>query len=118
MFPSSSSSTFASISVVNVQSANIDLKPSNVEVQYRLNEGASMYVRAFYNANTYDWLDGQIGEYGGGFTWRRKLSKFSDIFRWKTEKQQVPADSPMLRTRNDSVMLRTRKDSVIRNNEK
>ena len=91
---------------------------NNVEVQYRLNEGASMYVRAFYNANTYDWLDGQIGEYGGGFTWRRKLSKFSDIFRWKTEKQQVPADSPMLRTRKDSVMLRTRKDSVIRNNEK
>ena len=91
---------------------------NNVEVQYRLNEGASMYVRAFYNANTYDWLDGQIGEYGGGFTWRRKLSKFSDIFRWKTEKQQVPAGSPMLRTRKDSVMLRTRKDSVIRNNEK
>ena len=91
---------------------------NNVEVQYRLNEGASMYVRAFYNANTYDWLDGQIGEYGGGFTWRRKLSKFSDIFRWKTEKQQVPADSPMLRTRKDSVMLRIRKDSVIRNNEK
>ena len=91
---------------------------NNVEVQYRLNEGASMYVRAFYNANTYDWLDGQIGEYGGGFTWRRKLSKFSDIFRWKTEKQQVPTDSPMLRTRKDSVMLRTRKDSVIRNNEK
>ena len=84
---------------------------NNVEVQYRLNEGASMYVRAFYNANTYDWLDGQIGEYGGGFTWRRKLSKFSDIFRWKTEKQQVPAGSPMLRTRKDSVPA-SKKDSV------
>ena len=75
---------------------------NNVEVQYRLNEGASMYVRAFYNANTYDWLDGQIGEYGGGFTWRRKLSKFTDIFRLKTDKQpQGP--SPASGIRKDSL---------------
>lgn len=76
---------------------------NNVEVQYRLNEGASMYVRAFYNANTYDWLDGQIGEYGGGFTWRRKLSKFTDIFRLKTDKQQPQGPSPASVIRKDSL---------------
>ena len=63
---------------------------NNVELQYRLNKGASMYVRAFYNNNTYDWLEGQIGEYGAGFTWRRKLAKFTDIFRFKTDQQQMP----------------------------
>ncbi len=62
---------------------------NNVELQYRLNEKASMYVRAFYNGNTYDWLEGQIGEYGGGFTWRRKLSTFKDIFRLKTSDTQM-----------------------------
>ena len=63
---------------------------NNVELQYRLNKGASMYVRAFYNNNTYDWLEGQIGEYGAGFTWRRKLAKFTDIFRFKSDNQQLP----------------------------
>ena len=63
---------------------------NNVELQYRLNEKASMYVRAFYNGNTYDWLEGQIGEYGGGFTWRRKLSSFKDIFRFKSSDAQTP----------------------------
>ena len=64
---------------------------NNVELQYRLNQGASMYVRAFYNNNTYDWLEGQIGEYGVGFIWRRKMSKFMDIFRFKSDKQMLPA---------------------------
>lgn len=76
---------------------------NNVEVQYRLNEGASMYVRAFYNANTYDWLEGQIGEYGGGFTWRRKLSKLKDIFNLKADKQQIPAAVPAQGTKKDSI---------------
>ena len=72
---------------------------NNAEVQYRLNEGASMYVRGFYNANTYDWLEGQIGEYGVGFTWKRKLSKFTDIFRFKSDKTQLP----VMTQRRDSI---------------
>ena len=63
-------------------------------MQYRLNEGASQYIRAFYNNNTYDWLEGLIGEYGVGFKWQRKLQHFKDIFRFKTDKQQIPA-APM-----------------------
>ena len=68
---------------------------NNVELQYRLNEGASQYIRAFYNNNTYDWLEGQIGEYGVGFKWQRKLQHFRDIFRLKTDKQQVPGMAPV-----------------------
>lgn len=70
--------------------SNNDSFFNNVELQYRLNEGASQYIRAYYNNNTYDWLEGLIGEYGVGFMWRRKLDKFSDIFRLKTTSQQVP----------------------------
>lgn len=69
---------------------NNDVFFNNIELQYRLNEGASQYIRAFYNNNTYDWLEGQIGEYGVGFMWRRKLQHFMDIFRFKNVKQQVP----------------------------
>lgn len=76
---------------------------NNVELQYRLNEGASQYIRAFYNNNTYDWLEGLVGEYGVGFMWRRKLQHFKDIFRFKTEKQDVPVEN-------------VRQDTIVRKN--
>lgn len=66
---------------------------NNVELQYRLNDGASQYVRAFYDNNTYDWLEGQIGEYGVGFMWRRKLQKFSDIFKLDSKNKGAAPDS-------------------------
>ena len=87
---------------------------NNVELQYRLNEGASQYIRAYYNNNTYDWLEGLIGEYGVGFMWRRKLDKFGDIFRLKTERQQVPSvtstgrDTTQLKKTTDSVQAKSR----------
>lgn len=93
---------------------NNDAFFNNVELQYRLNEGASQYIRAFYNNNTYDWLEGQIGEYGVGFMWRRKLQHFRDIFRFKSDKQQMPkektsaADSTILKKTTDSVVNKPR----------
>ena len=91
---------------------NNDTFFNNVELQYRLNEGASQYIRAFYNNNTYDWLEGQIGEYGVGFMWRRKLQKFSDIFRFKTDKQVLPVMSPA--AKKDSANASGKKDSITR----
>ena len=79
---------------------------NNVELQYRLNEGASQYIRAFYNNNTYDWLEGLVGEYGVGFMWRRKLQHFKDIFRFKTEKQDVPVEN----VRQDTIVRKKMED--------
>lgn len=81
---------------------------NNVELQYRLNEGASQYIRAFYNNNTYDWLEGLVGEYGVGFMWRRKLQHFKDIFRFKTEKQDVPVEN----VRQDTIVGKKMEDST------
>lgn len=57
----------------------------NVELEYRLDQRSSMYIKAFYDNSTYDWLEGMIGEYGAGFVWRRKLQHFRDIFRLNTD---------------------------------
>ena len=92
---------------------NNDAFFNNVELQYRLNEGASQYIRAFYNNNTYDWLEGQIGEYGVGFMWRRKLQHFKDIFRFKSDKQQIPMT---VGVRRDSMV--NRMDSVTNKTSK
>lgn len=62
----------------------------NVELEYRLDQNSSKYLRLFYNNNKYDWLEGPIGEYGAGFMWRRKLQHFWDIFNFKSDKVQLP----------------------------
>ena len=78
----------------------------NVSLEYRLSESGNKYVTLFYENNAYDWLDGYTQKYGGGFTWRRSLQKFTDLFRFKeTTTMPVPARQPQ---RPDS--LRT--DSV------
>lgn len=79
---------------------------NNVQFEYRLNEKSSQFLKLFYERDSYDWLEGNVSEYGGGFIWRRKLQHFKDIFKWK--------DQP-------NVMMPTmRRDSVMRkvnNNE-
>ena len=57
----------------------------NVQFEYRLNESSSQFLKLFYNRNSYDWLEGTIGQYGAGFIWRRKLSHFQDLFRFKEQ---------------------------------
>ena len=87
---------------------NNDAFFNNVEIQYRLNDGASQYLRGFYTNNTYDWLEGQIGEYGIGFMWRRKLQRFRDIFRFKSDDDQtVPATVPTDSTKQGAAPTKT-----------
>ena len=63
---------------------------NNVQFEYRLNDASTQYLNLFYNKDSYDWLEGNIGEYGGGFIWRRKLQHFKDIFRLKDYSTNIP----------------------------
>ena len=62
----------------------------NVTLEYRLDDTANKYVKLFFDNNSYDWLDGYTQEYGGGFIWRRTLQHFRDIFRLKSDTQEIP----------------------------
>lgn len=68
---------------------------TNVSFEYRLSPTSNKYLRLYYDRDSYDWLEGDIGEYGGGFLWRRKLQHFKDIFNFKSEEQRilVPRDT-------------------------
>lgn len=57
----------------------------NVTFEYRLSDRSNKYVKLFYDRNSYDWLEGNVGEYGAGFIYRRKLSRLWDIFSFKKE---------------------------------
>ena len=59
-------------------------------LEYRLNKSETQYLKLFYERDTYDWLDGNLSEYGAGFLWRRKLDRFKDIFSFKTSTPALP----------------------------
>ncbi|MDD4534694.1 MAG: translocation/assembly module TamB domain-containing protein [Prevotella sp.] len=63
----------------------------NITLEYRLSPTSNQYLRLFYKRNNYDWLEGNIGKYGGGFQWRRKLNSLTDIFRFKSDVTDLPA---------------------------
>jgi len=93
----------------------------NVTMEYRLNDTSNKYVKLFYEKEAYDWLEGNVTEFGGGFVWRRKLQHFSDIFKFKDNKDQMPpADSAKVRKETaDSVRARSAAgDSVKVENNK
>ncbi len=67
---------------------------NNVSLEYRLNQGSTRYMQMFYNRDSYDWLEGDIGKYGVGFIWRRKLRRFRDIFRFNVPEEVVLPATP------------------------
>ncbi len=69
----------------------------NVSLEYRLDQTANKFITLYYQNNSYDWLDGYTQKYGGGFTWRRSLQNFWDIFRFKDttpQRTQRPLSAP------------------------
>ena len=66
----------------------------NVSLEYRLDQTANKFITLYYQNNSYDWLDGYTQKYGGGFTWRRSLQNFSDIFRFKDTNLPAPQRTP------------------------
>ncbi len=67
----------------------------NVNLEYRLSATSNQYLNLFYTRDEYDWIEGTVGKYGGGFLWKRKLQHFKDIFNFKkkdTDAVPVPQE--------------------------
>lgn len=54
----------------------------NVSLEYRLSPVSNKYLNLFYIRDSYDWLEGNVSRFGGGFLWRRKLNSLRDLFRF------------------------------------
>ncbi len=73
----------------------------NVELEYRLDDGGQKFLNLYYDNNSYDWLDGNTQEFGGGFIWRRSVQNFKDLFDFlhkskkdTTDRNQMPIIDP------------------------
>ena len=78
----------------------------NVTFEYRLSPTSNKYLKLFYDRSTYDWFEGEIGEFGAGFMWKRKLDRLKDIFNFKSEERTTRSRSDSLRhTRRDTTQI-------------
>lgn len=59
---------------------------NNVSVEYRLDQGATRYVKVFYDRNTQDPLEGQLTKTGAGLVLRRKTDRLGELFIFKKKK--------------------------------
>lgn len=62
----------------------------NVTFEYRLSPTSNKYLNLFYERDGYDWLEGSVSKFGGGFMWKRKVRHFKDLFRFKDTQDAVP----------------------------
>lgn len=53
---------------------------SNVSVEYRMNKGATRYLRVFYDRDQQDPLEGQLISTGVGYSVRKRTDRFGDLF--------------------------------------
>lgn len=75
----------------------------NFSMEYRLNKAETQYLKLYYEREAFDWLEGNISEFGAGFMWKRKLQHFKDIFRFKSQQPVMPV---------------IKRDSILSTNEK
>lgn len=55
----------------------------NISVEYRLDKGATRYVRLFYDRSAHDALEGNLMETGAGLVLRKKTNKLGELFLFR-----------------------------------
>ncbi len=72
----------------------------NVSVEYRVSPVSNMYLNLFYVRDSYDWLEGNVSRFGGGFVWRKKMDSLSDIFKLGKTEIVTPDSTKGIRENN------------------
>lgn len=81
------------VSTGNNAQNNAESFIDNVSVEYRLDKGATRYVRVFYDRNTQDPLEGQIIKAGAGLVLRRKTDSLGELFIFRNSKKKNEKNS-------------------------
>ena len=87
----------------------------NVTFEYRLGDTSNKYLKLFYDNNSYDWLEGNTQEFGVGFTWRRTVQHFKDLFYFgKDKKEQIPAPQNGQKPKSDTKSGEATKETEVK----
>ena len=62
----------------------------NVSLEYKLDNGASRYVRIYYDRNYQSLIEGELTEMGVGLVLRRRTNRLRDLFRFRKSANDMP----------------------------
>ncbi|MGN0234284.1 MAG: translocation/assembly module TamB domain-containing protein, partial [Bacteroidaceae bacterium] len=65
----------------------------NVSLEYKLDNGASRYVRLFYDRNYQSLIEGELTEMGAGLVLRRRTDRLRDLFRFRKTAEDFPGSN-------------------------
>jgi hypothetical protein len=81
------------VSTGNNATNNVESFIDNVSLEYRLDNSATRYIRAFHNKNYESVLDGEITETGVGLVLRRKVNRLGELFIFR-KTRSTPVANP------------------------
>ncbi|MDR0349067.1 MAG: translocation/assembly module TamB domain-containing protein [Tannerella sp.] len=62
---------------------------NDASLEYRLDRGGNKYAKLFYNRQYESLLEGEIARFGGGFIFRRKMRRLSELFGIRSRKTTI-----------------------------
>ena len=62
----------------------------NISLEYRLDNSGTRYIKIFHDKNYESILDGEVIETGAGIVLRKKVSKLSELFIFRSRKKKQP----------------------------
>lgn len=62
----------------------------NISLEYRLDNSGTRYIKIFHDKNYESILDGEVIETGAGIVLRKKVSKLSELFIFRSRKRNSP----------------------------
>lgn len=85
----------------------------NVSLEYMLDNGASRYVRLYYDRNYQSMIEGELTEMGAALVLRRRTNRLRDLFRFGKPATGIPVprhpqqpDTPQATTRDTTTTYR------------
>ena len=66
---------------------------NDASLEYRLDRGGNRYAKLFYNRQYESLLEGEIARFGGGFIFRRKMRRLSELFGIRSKKTTAPKNA-------------------------
>lgn len=63
----------------------------NISLEYRLDNSGTRYIKIFHDKNYENILDGEVTETGAGIVLRKKISKLSELFIFRSRKKKPEA---------------------------
>lgn len=93
---------------------------NNASIEWKVSENSNRFIKLFYDKNYESILEGEITETGIGYVYKRKLSKFKELFMFRNRKkeeealkaaQQMRPAGPRQPERNDSTAADKKKET-------